>query len=420
MDALLSKLEKYNPWDSKQMPLGFARTLYLNRFKKYCGNKLVKVFVGQRRVGKSYLMRQLMQFLMNEHGVNPKNIFYLNKEYYVFDSVRDVADLEALFMQYKDTLKPTGKVYVFIDEIQNIQGWEKFVNSYSQDYTSEYELFITGSNSNMLSGELASLLSGRYVEFEVYPFDFTEYCEYTNRMPDKAQFMQYLSLGGLPETYHFNDDEIIRNYVESLKNTIVLRDIISRNSIKDAQLLEELFKYLSSNIGNLTSLSNIIKYFKSRSKQTNYETLSSYISYLHQSFIVHEVERYNIRGKQLLGGDRKYYLNDLAFKTYLMGFYPTDTGAYLENYVYLRLKSLGYKVSVGVLNSSEIDFVAEKDGSTQYFQVAYLLNSESTIAREFGNLRLIPDHFPKTVVSLDDVRFNDPSGILHIKPWEIS
>ncbi len=419
MNTLVSKLEKYNPWDGKSLPTGFARDLYLNKFKKYCGNKLVKVFVGQRRVGKSYLMRQLIQYLLTEHSVNPKNIFYLNKEYFVFDSVRDVSDLEELFVQYKNTLQPVGKIYIFIDEIQNILGWEKFVNSYSQDFTSEYELFITGSNSNMLSGELASLLSGRYVEFEVYPFDFGEYCHFTQQSESKTSFMQYLSMGGMPETYHFAEEEIIRNYVESLKNTIVLRDIISRNAIKDAQLLEDLFKYLMSNTGNFTSVSNIIKYFKSRSKQTNYETLSSYLSYLCQSFIVHEAERYNIRGKQLLGGDRKYYLNDLAFKTYLMGFYPTDTGAYLENYVYLRLKRLGYKLTVGVINGVEIDFVAENDGTTQYFQVAYLLNSDATIEREFGNLQLIPDHFPKTVISLDDVRFNDKNGIMHKRPWEI-
>ena len=420
MQHAFEKIKKYNIWDGKSLNTGYVRDVYLNKISDYIGNKLIKVLVGQRRSGKSYLMRQVIHYLTTEKKVNPDNIFYLNKEFTAFNEIKTASDLEDLFEMYKKHLQPTGKIYIFLDEVQNIDRWETFVNSCSQDFVNDYELFISGSNSNLLSGELASLLSGRYVEFEIMPFSFFEIADFRNLETNKENFVTYLKTGGLPELLHIEKEEMKRHYVDSLKNTIILRDIVERHNIKDVSLLEDLYKFLTMNIGNLSSISNIINYFKSKQRKTNYETLSSYIEYLTDTFILQKTERYNLRGKQVLGGECKYYLNDLAFKNYLFGFSPSDIGYNLENYVFLHLKRTGYDVTVGVLNNLEIDFVAQKPDKTLYVQVCYLLSSQKVIEREFGNLLLIKDNHEKIVVSMDDVKFSDYEGIKHARPWELS
>ncbi len=419
MDKIFKKIRKYNNWDSVIENIGFERTCYLEQISKYIDNKLIKVLIGQRRVGKSYILRQIMHHLISQKEVNPKNIFYLNKEYIVFDEITSAKKLDLLFNFYKKKINPKGKIYIFLDEIQNIKSWEIFVNSYAQDFTSNYEIFVTGSNSYLLSGELASLLSGRYVQFEIFPFSFREYTAFKGLASNKANFINYIQTGGLPEMYNFGNNEIERHYIESLKNTIILRDIVSRNNIKDLTLLEDLFKFISINIGNLTSISSIIRFFKSKQKKVNYETLTTYIGYLKNTFIIHEAERYNLQGKQALGGERKYYLNDLAYKNYIFGYFPTDIGYNLENFVYIQLKRMGYKVSVGVYKDKEIDFVAKKSDETVYLQVAYLLSEPKTIEREFGNLLKIKDNYEKIVISLDDVKFSNYNGVKHIFPWEL-
>lgn len=360
-----------------------------------------------------------MNYLTTHKNVNPKNLFFVNKEFIAFDDIRTASDLEELFAHYRTQLQVEGKIYLFLDEVQNIENWETFVNSYSHDFTQEYELFVSGSNSNLLSGELATLLSGRYVEFEILPFGYTEYVQVKELSEGKESFLEYLQTGGLPELLHLNSEELKRNYIGSLKNTVILRDILDRHKIKDLPLLEEVFRFLAVNVGNLTSISNIINYFKSRQKKTNYETVSSYVHFLTDTFIFHRAERYNLRGKQVLGGSSKYYLNDLAFKNYLFGFLPTDIGYNLENYVYLQLRRMGYKVQVGVLNNLEVDFIAKKSDKTVYVQVCYLLNNENVVNREFGNLLQIKDNYEKYVVSLDDVKFSNYEGIVHLHPWEL-
>jgi uncharacterized protein len=419
MEKWLQKIGRYNLWDGKQPNQGFLRATYLEKISGYIGNKLVKVIVGQRRSGKSYLLRQIMNYLHEVKNVNPKNIFYLNKEYIAFDEITTDSDLELLYRQYLATFEVTGKKWIFLDEVQNIKDWEKFVNSYAQDFTDEYELFVTGSNSKLLSGELATLLSGRYVEFEVLPFGLREMAMARESEVNREFFIDYLKTGGLPEILTLHDEEVRRHYVEDLINTIILRDIAMRSQINDIALLKEVFSFLSVNIGSYTSIGSIVKYFKSRQKKTNYETLSTYIGHLLDAFIVHEAKRFNIRGKQNLGGERKYYLNDLAFKNQTFGIFPEDMGYNLENYVYLELRRLGYHVSVGVMNNKEIDFVAEKHGKTIYIQVAYLLANKETVEREFGNLLAIDDNFEKLVVSLDETKFSDFKGIRHIWPWEL-
>jgi uncharacterized protein len=413
------KIRKYNVWEKQPVQIGFLRNKYLDKITELIDTRLVKVLVGQRRAGKSYLLRQIMNFLISNKKVDPKNLFFVNKEFIAFDDIRTASDLEELFAYYRKQLKVEGKIYLFLDEVQNIENWEAFVNSYSQDFTGEYELFVSGSNSNLLSGELATLLSGRYVEFEILPFGYSEFTQVKELPEGKESFIEYLQTGGLPELIHLNTEELKRNYLSSLKNTIILRDILDRHKIKDLPLLEEIFKFLTVNIGNLTSISNIINYFKSKQKKTNYETVSSYVTFLTSTFTFHQAERYNLRGKQVLGGASKYYLNDLAFKNYLFGFLPTDIGYNLENFVYMQLKRMGFEVKVGVLNNLEIDFIAEKSDKTIYVQTCYLLNNENVVNREFGNLLQIKDNYEKYVVSLDDVKFSDFEGIVHLHPWEL-
>jgi len=419
MNSIIEKIKTFNTWDDQMFNTGFERTEYLTRINEYIGNKLVKVFVGQRRVGKSYILRQIIHSLIKKDSVSSKNIFYLNKEFTAFDDIKTAADLESLFLSYKKEIPVPGKIFIFLDEVQEIVNWEFFVNSYSQDFTQDYEIFVTGSNSNFFSGKLATLLSGRYVQFEIYSFSFSEFTGIKNLEPGKESFLKYLQFGGLPEMFSFEKEEIQRHYVESLKNTIVLRDIVGRHSIKDLSLLEDLFKFLMVNIGNLTSVSSLINYFKSRQKKTNYETLSSYIGFLKDTFIIHQAERYNLRGKQVLGGECKYYLNDLAFKNFLLGYYPSDIGYNLENYIFMQLTRMGYEVMVGNLNNLEIDFVARKPGKVLYVQVCYLFTGQNVIQREFGNLLKIRDNHEKMVVSLDDIRFSDYEGIKHVRPWEL-
>ena len=419
MQSLFNRIRAYNVWDGKLYNTGYKRSEYLNTIKKYIGNKLIKVLVGQRRVGKSYVLRQIINYLTSEKGVNPQNIFYINKEYTAFDDIKSSSDLETLFNYYCEQFSLKGKIYIFLDGVQNIQNWETFTNSYSQDFTYEYEVFLTGSNSNLLSGELATMLSGRYIEFEIFSFSFFEFADYKNKTISKENFIEYMQCGGLPEMFNFEQEELQRHYIESLRNTIVLRDIVGRHKIKDLSLLDDVFKFLSVNIGKLTSFSSIINYFKSRQKKTNYETISSYVGFLKDTFIIHQAERYNLHGKQLLGGECKYYLNDLSFKNYLLGNFPSDIGNNLENYIFMQLRRMGFKVSVGVFNNVEIDFVAQKPEKTLYIQVCYILTESKTIEREFGNLLLIKDNHDKIVVSLDDFKFSDYEGIKHIRPWEL-
>lgn len=266
---------------------------------------------------------------------------------------------------------------------------------------------------------MATYLSGRYVEFEIFSFGFSEFLQFKKLEANKKNFLEYLKSGGLPEMFFIEGQDIQRHYVDSLKNTIILRDIIERNNIKDSLLLEDIFKFILSNIGNLTSIPSLIKYFKNIQKKTNFETLSLYVSYLVDTMLVHQAEKFNLRGQKILSGEKKYYLGDLAFKNYLLGFTPSDIGNNLENYVYMQLRRMGYDVFVGVLDNYEIDFVAQKETETLYVQVAYLLTEEATVETEFGNLLKIRDNYKKVVISMDDLKFDNYKGIAHMSPWDL-
>ncbi|MDD2387571.1 MAG: ATP-binding protein [Bacteroidales bacterium] len=418
MNDKFAKLERLNFWNNKLPFVGLKRFLYLNKIEDFIGNKLVKVLVGQRRVGKSYLLRQIILSLIDK-GVNPKNIIYINKEYTDFDFISDYVELEKLIINYKEKMTPQGKVYLFIDEIQNIIGWERLINSYSQDFVENYEIFITGSNSELLSGELATLLSGRYIQFEIFPFCFSEYTRINNLELSKASYMQFMQTGGLPDLYNLPNDETKMHYLSAIRDTILLRDIVSRYNIKDPRLLSDIFAYLINNVSNLISINNIVNYFISKNRKTNYETIANYIQYLQNSFLIHRVERYNIKGKDIVSGTNKYYINDLSFKNYLYSGFNHRIGYLLENLVYSQLRVSGFTVYTGAIRNKEIDFIATKASRKIYVQVSYLLYDAKTIEREYSELEKIRDNYEKIVVSLDDIKMPSRNGINHLLAWQL-
>ena len=418
MVEIVNSIRKYNFWDNNPIDLGYKRTFYTDKIGQYLGNKLVKVLVGQRRAGKSYILRQIASKLISE-GVKSENILYINKEYMELATLRSASELELLYKAYREALKPTGKVYIFIDEIQYIDEWERFVNSHSQDFAEPSELFISGSNSNLLSGELATLLSGRYVEFEIFPFSFIEFCGISNFQINSESYRKFLQSGALPELFNLPSDEMKQNYVSTIKDTVMLHDIVARYNIKDVKLLDNLFVYLVNSASNLISITNIINFYRSKQRKTNYETLSSYLNYLENSFLVHRAQRYNIKGKETISGNSKYYLNDLAYRNYLYTGYQYGIGYLLENAVYLSLRRAGFQVYVGTIKETEVDFVAIKGDKRVYLQVTLQLTEEKTIEREYRSLKLIQDNFDKYVVSMDDYKIPTNEGIEHISAWNL-
>lgn len=415
---MLDQIRKYNLWDGNVPELGFLRTNYTDQIHAATGNKLVKVLIGQRRAGKSFVLRQLAKRLMDD-GVPAKNILYVNKEYLEFGDIKTAEDLQQLYQEYRLTFRPTGKVYLFLDEVQLVLQWEQFVNSHSQDFAEPQELFISGSNSDLLSGELASLLSGRYVEFEILPYSFQEYTAMESLPMTRANYLQFLQMGMLPELFHLNTEDMRRNYVSAVKDTVMLRDIVRRYNVKDPQLLEDLFRYLVNNAGRLTSISNIVNYFQSLGRKTNYETLSSYTSYLGKAFLMHKAERYHIAGKEILTGNAKYYSNDLAYYNYLYRGFAYGMGSLLENAIYLDMRRKGWLTYVGVHGQSEVDFVGIKGEQKIYVQVCWkMAGDEETAKREYAPLLKIADQYRKVVVTLDEIRFPNNNGIEHLFPWE--
>ncbi len=411
-------LEKYNYWDDSPIKSGFLRKRYLDSMSKYLDNSLVKVVLGQRRVGKSYLLRMLIDYLIKSQRILRKNILYINRDIHELDFINDSRQLQKVIDEYRRVLKPKGTVYLFLDEVQEIMNWEKIVNSLSQDYKSKYEVFISGSNAKLLSTELSTYLSGRYISFEVFPFSYTEFLGIKNLDPGRRSFIEYLKSGGIPESYNLDDPELKRNYYASLRDSIVLRDIVQRYNVRDVHLLGRLTAFVIDSIGSYFSIKSVVNYLKSSGRKTNTETVGIYLKYLVNSYFFHEAERYDIKGKKILSGERKLYLNDLGFKFFLSSSFEFGIGKYLENAVYLQLKRMGYSVYVGKIKGKEIDFIAEKNGGKKYIQVTYLLADEKVVEREFGNLEQVNDNFEKLVVSMDEINLGHKNGIRHLNAWD--
>lgn len=419
MKEIFEKIAKYNFWNGNIPETGFERLSYLEKIERFSGNKLIKVLVGQRRSGKSYLLRQIIKRIIQK-GEKEFNILYINKEYIEFEFIKDYFSLHNFVEAYREEKKITGKMFLFIDEVQQIEGWEKVVDSYSQNFAEPYELFISGSNSRLLSGELASLLSGRYVKFEVFPFSYFEYCQFKQTEQNRTSYFEYLKTGALPELFHLPDSEAKRHYVEAVKDTVLLRDIIYRHSLKDAKLLDDIFVWLINNASNLVSVRNILNFFESKNRKVNYETVANYIHYIENTYLIHRTERYNIKGKDTIAGNCKYYANDLSFKNYLYPGYGYGFGYLLENALFLQLKASGYQVYTGVLRNSEIDFVIQKEDRTIYLQVTSSLIDEVTYSREYRAFDSIHDNYEKFVISTDEFVFPSDKGIRHFRPWELN
>ncbi|MCX6225014.1 MAG: ATP-binding protein [Bacteroidia bacterium] len=418
MTENIARIAIYNFWEGVFPELGIIRSTYIDRISEFIGNKLIKVIAGQRRAGKSYLLRQTISKLL-ETGIHPHNILYINKEYTDFDFLTTYTNLDELVAEYKSSLQPVGKIFLFMDEVQDIEGWERFVSSCSQSYIEDYEVFITGSNSQLLAGELSSLLSGRYIQFNVQPFNYQEFLLAKQLEPSRSSYLEYLQTGGLPELFHLPNDETKRHYISAIKDTVLLKDIIQRYNIKDARLLEDLFIFLVNNASNLISVTSIVNYFAGKKRKTNYETVANYIQYMENTFLVHKVNRFNIKGKETLSGTYKYYINDLSFKNYLYPGFDYGLGYKLENAIYLQLLFSGYTLYIGTLRNKEVDFVAQKANRTVYLQCTFALTDPATINREYATLKAIPDNFEKYVVSMDDVRMESNEGIGHIQAWRL-
>ena len=419
MDEKITLLRKYNLWDSSTFDFGYKRNEYTCKIADYVDNRLIKVLVGQRRSGKSYILRQIAKQLI-DNGVKPQNTLFINRELTDFDFLTTYKELDELVKAYKKTVGLSGKLYLFIDEVQLIEGWEKIVNSYSQDYAESYELFISGSNSKMLSGELATLLSGRYVCFNVFPFSYSEYVGITNQEKERKSYLNYMNSGGLPELFMLPNVETKRNYVSAIKDTVLLRDIIQRHSVRDPKLLEDIFVFLVNNASNLISITNIANYFRSLGRKTSYDVVFNYIGYIEDTFLVHRCDRYDIKGKDTLSGNAKFYTNDLAYKNYIYPGFGYGFGFLVENLVYLELRRMGFDVYVGSIRNKEVDFVARKSDRIIYLQSAYMLSDEATTEREYSSLEAIGDNFEKYVVSTDEITMPLRGGIKHIQAWELT
>jgi uncharacterized protein len=415
---MIEKIKRFNFWQGEIPEFGFFRKEPVQKVLDYLDTSLVKVITGQRRSGKSYLLRMVIKHLLSEIKVNPRNILYLNMELSELLEINNVANFMDLIAEYRRELLPEGKIYLFLDEVQEIESWEKVINALSQDTEAPCEIFITGSNAHLLSGELATYLTGRYIPVEIFPFSYGEYCLVTTQERGAASFAAYLQRGGMPETFNLKSDEMIRNYLTTLRDAILLNDIVKRHRIRDVVLLQRLFSFLADSIGSLCSVNSIVRHLNGSGYKTNVETVSNQLRFLSDAYLFHEADRYDIQGKKILSGERKYYLNDVAFRYFFSSSYDPGIGKYLENTLFLHLKRKGYKIFAGRSASMEVDLVAEKGDERIYCQAAYLLADENVISQELRSLRSIPDNYPKFLVSMDQVRMGNREGIIHALAWE--
>ncbi len=418
MSEIINILEKYNFWNNEKIDTGFYREFYLKKIDNFTGNKLIKVILGQRRVGKSYILRMIINNLINKNKVSRKNILCLNMDIFELKFIRNSEILNRVINEYIKEFNPKGKIFLFVDDVQEIEQWEKIINSLSQDYKRDFEIFITGSNANLLSTELSTYLSGRYITINILPFDYNEFLEYFKLKRNKESFLKYLKMGGLPELYKLNDESLRYNYITNLKDSIILKDIVQRFGVRNIRLLERLFEYLIDTIGTTFSTNSIVKHLKSNGYSVNHELIDNYIKYITMSYSIHEVKRYDIQGKKILTGEKKYYVNDIVFKNYISSNIDYQIGKILENIVYLSLIKRGYNVFIGKLRNKEVDFIAENNEEKIYIQVTYVLADKSVIDREFGNLKSIRDNYKKIVLSMDDLLLGNIDGIEHKRIYD--
>lgn len=391
------------------------RPIYTDRIKPFLGKDIIKILVGQRRVGKSYIMYQLMDYI--EKTLPDSHIIYINRELKPHEFIRTDDDL----YQYAHAQIQSGKKnFLFIDEVQEIQRFEYALRSLLAEKACD--ITCTGSNASMLSGELATHLAGRYIEFPIHSLGYEEFLRFFNLEDSNRSLYKYLTIGGMPYLKVIGTEEIYAfEYLRNVYSTILLKDVVARENIRNVTFLNDLVAYLSDNIGNLFSASNISKYLKSQHTTVSTQTVLNYLTPLMNAFFIHKVSRLDINGLKIFEIGDKYYFEDLGLRNVIRGYeLSMDIQKLLENAVYLHLIHFGYDVKIGQQGKSEIDFVASKNGSRIYIQVAYQIIDEKTREREFGNLMKIPDHYPKYVVSMDEFNAGtNYNGIrqLHIRDF---
>ena len=386
------------------------RDLYLSQLIQYKDKPLIKVITGLRRCGKSTLLSLFENYLI-KNGVAKDYIIRINFESFEFDEITNYKELHEYIN--KKLINSHDKHYILLDEVQQVSSWEKVINSFLVD--ANVDIYITGSNAYLLSSELSTLLSGRYVEIKMQPLSFKEYLDFTES--DKENnlqeiFNQYLKFGGLPTVVELIDNpNTIGPFLEGIYNTVLMKDVIERNGVRDSALLESILKFIASNIGSIVSTKKISDYLTSNGRKTTSDTIDNYLRMLEKAFIIYKANRYDLKGKMFLKTLEKYYIVDMGIRNQLTGLRNTDYGHVIENIVYLELLRRGYEVTIGKVGTLEVDFIATKVDEVVYYQVSTSIMDEKTRERELRPLQSINDNYPKYIITLDQVIFNDYSGI---------
>lgn len=390
----------------------YPRPQYTEKIASLINRGMMLILVGQRRVGKSKVL-ELFKGWLEEHRPEA-NVVYINNEYQEF---RDIMTAEQLY-DYAVARLPKGEEnYLLIDEVQDVENYENALRSFHAE--NRCQVIATGSNAYIFSSEIGTRLAGRYIEIKIYNLSYVEFLRFHNIEDSEAALMHYLIMGGLPGLAAFSPEEKsqINDYLEGVYNTIVVKDIVSREKVRNVTQLENVIRFVADNIGKPISIANIVRYMTSKGEKTSDETVSNYLKYLNDAFLAIPIRRFDIHGKMLLESNNKHYFSDHGIRNYLCGSdIRGSIEKIMENVVWNHLRRQGFEVSVGILRAGEIDFVATKADKRMYIQVTYLLASNDTVKREFGNLAAIKDNYPKMVVSLDPVSggFNEYPGIRHI------
>ncbi len=400
----------------------FYREKYLHVLEGFAFTPVIKVLTGIRRVGKSSLLQTYIQRQQEKKNIPAAHILTINKELFIFDHLKTANDLFAYFQEWYATLPENVPFMVAIDEVQEIFEWEKVINSLLASYQKRIDITITGSNASLLSSDLATLLSGRYITLRVFPFSFTEYCEYHKKNPDKSFFLEYLRFGGLPGTFFLpREDSFLDAYLQGIYSTVLLKDVVEYFSVRNVEFLKQLYQFVFTNIGNIVSAKKISDYLKSQKISHSMETVLQYLHYGEDAFLLQKVVSCDPGSKRVFEIYQKYYVGDIGLRNAICGYSPVrDQGRILENYVFLQLLGAGYSVKIGRLkDATEIDFIAEKNGITKYFQVCYLLADETVIEREYAPFEKIYDQWEKYVISLDEENMGMRNGIRHENIWKL-
>ena len=391
------------------------RELYIEKIKPFINKDIIKVITGIRRSGKSVMLKLIMEEL-KQNKIDEKQFININFENLINRELITADKLYEYILKKASEIKK--KCYIFLDEIQEVKDWEKCINSLRVNEEYDFDIYITGSNAKLLSGELSTYLAGRYVEFVIYPFSFKEFLETLKSIQQdvstREAFQKYVKFGGMPFLYNLAfEEEASLQYLKDIYSSIILKDITQRNKIRDTDLLERVISYLIMNVGNNFSATSISKFFKSENRKVSVETILNYIKAAEESFLIYRVSRDDLIGKKVLNVNEKYYIADHGMREAILGSNQRDINQIFENIIYLELLRKGYNVRVGKVDNLEVDFVCTKGNEKIYVQVAYLLASSEIIEREFTSLEKIDDNYPKYVISMDEFNMSR-NGIIHI------